>query len=30
MEQLPMSAWAFHQAPELGRTIADLGGSETI
>jgi magnesium chelatase family protein len=30
MEQLQMSARAFHRVLKLGRTIADLAGSETI
>jgi magnesium chelatase family protein len=30
MEQLQMSARAFHRVLKLGRTIADLSGSETI
>ena len=30
MEQLQMSARAFHRVLKLGHTIADLAGSETI
>jgi magnesium chelatase family protein len=30
MQQLQMSARAFHRVLKLGRTIADLAGSETI
>jgi len=30
MAQLQLSAWAFHRALKLARTIADLAGSEAI
>ena len=30
MQQLQMSAWAYHRILKLARTIADLAGSERI